>query len=341
MDTTISLFLLAFFSLAFLAYPMAAIQLSPQELASQYSLTTSTTFPFPTATQSSSGTDSFIVSQWSLSRGRLENGPNDVAFVDDPFTNNSSSSVLEVTYPEGSFSHDTGGTQFYNLWNTSNGDVFQSLMLSYDIAFDNGFDWVKGGKLPGLRGGPNATGCSGGNQPTGSDCFSVRLMWRQEGAAEVYAYIPTPNNLCSERSITCNDDFGTSISRGAFSFVAGEWSQVTLLVQLNSPADVANGNLKLYYNNVEVISQTDLQFRSSSSVNAGGMYFSTFFGGSDDSWATPSTTHTYFRNITMWGGSNASNLTGAEVTSAASGSWISQLWTTAFTVLLTVSSLCM
>ncbi len=102
------------------------------------------------------------------------------------------------------FSHDTGGTQFYSLWNMSNGDVFQSLMLSYDIAFDKDFDWVKGGKLPGLRGGPNATGCSGGNQPTGSDCFSVRLMWRQEGAAEgTQCHTRTP----SQRS----NAFGPSI----------------------------------------------------------------------------------------------------------------------------------
>ncbi|KAK0212679.1 polysaccharide lyase family 14 protein [Desarmillaria ectypa] len=341
MYTTISLFLLAFFSFTFLVYPAAAVQFSPQELASQYSLTTSTTFPFPTATQTSDETTAFIVSEWSLSRGHLQDGSNNIALVGDPFTTNSSSPVLEVTYPEGSFSHGTGGTQFSNLWNASNGEVFQSLMLSYDIAFDKDFDWVKGGKLPGLRGGPNATGCSGGNQPTGSDCFSVRLMWRQEGAAEVYAYIPTPNNLCSERSITCNDDFGTSISRGAFSFVTGEWNQVTLLVQLNDPEDVANGNLKLYYNDVEVISQTDLQFRSSSSVNVGGMYFSTFFGGSDDSWATPSATHTYFRNITMWGGSNPSNLTGAEITSAASSSWILQLWTTLLPVFLMIGSLYM
>lgn len=35
--------------------------------------------------------------------------------------------------------------------------------------------------------------------------------------------------------------------------------------------------------------------------------------GSDDSWATPETTYTYFRNITLWGGSSPSNFTGAEV----------------------------
>ncbi|KAK1218510.1 hypothetical protein PQX77_018836 [Marasmius sp. AFHP31] len=118
-------------------------------------------------------------------------------------------------------------------------------MLSYDIAFDKDFEWVKGGKLPGLRGGPNSAGCSGGNRPTGRDCFSTRLMWRQDGAGEVYAYMQSPNGLCKQRNITCNSDFGISISRGSFIFAAGQWSHVTLLVQLNNPPDVANGNVQL------------------------------------------------------------------------------------------------
>lgn len=39
--------------------------------------------------------------------------------------------------------------------------------------------------------------------------------------------------------------------------------------------------------------------------------------GSDDSWATPATTHTYFRNIRLWGATAPSNLTGKQVKSAA------------------------
>lgn len=165
----------------------------PDQLAQRYSLTTSTSFPFPTATQSVSDTDAFIVSGWGLGRGRIQNSPENLQFVADPFPNsaavvstgplNSSGPVLQVTYPAKSFSHDTGGTQFYNLWNISSGGNFLSMMLTYELAFENGFDWVKGGKLPGLRGGLNSTGCSGGNQPTG-DCFSARLMWRKNANGE-------------------------------------------------------------------------------------------------------------------------------------------------------------
>ncbi|KAF8629669.1 hypothetical protein AX17_005608 [Amanita inopinata Kibby_2008] len=304
-----------------------AQQIAAESLAASYSLTTSTSFPFPTATQPSADTQSFITSRWSLGKGHIQDGPTDLAFVDDPFPNNPptgnipsiapTSPVLQVTYPQGSFSHETGGSQFYNLWNTSDGSAFNSMMISYEVAFDTNFDWVKGGKLPGLRGGLDSTGCSGGSKSDGRSCFSTRVMWRKDGAGEVYAYIPTPNGLCDKKNIICNTDFGISISRGNFGFTTGHWSRITLLVQLNNPPTVANGNIQLYFNDLLAISQTDLQLRSSSSLSANGMFFSTFFGGSDSSFATPVTTHTFYRNLRLWGGSAPSNLTGQVVKSTA------------------------
>jgi len=176
------------------SFASAATRLTPEAIASQFSLTTSTSLPFPTATQSSTDTENLLVTNWGLGKGRVQDGPSNLAFVDDPFPNMpiagvdpstvGTGPVLQVTYPEGSFSHDTGGAQFYSLWNTTDGSSFNSMMVSYELAFGEGFDWVKGGKLPGLRGGLNSTGCSGGNKATGLDCFSARLMWRKNGAGE-------------------------------------------------------------------------------------------------------------------------------------------------------------
>ncbi|KAF8973269.1 polysaccharide lyase family 14 protein [Flammula alnicola] len=303
----------------------AASQIAPEAVAVQYNLATSTTLPFPTATQTSNETQNLLVSEWSLNKGHIQDGPDNLAFVADPFPDkppngvsgaSSSGPVLQVTYPEGSFSHDTGGSQFYSLWNTTDGSSFNSMMVSYELAFDAGFNWVKGGKLPGLRGGLNSTGCSGGNKADGLDCFSSRLMWRTSGAGEIYAYIPATNNLCSEKSITCNSDFGISIQRGAFSFVSGQWMRVTQIVQLNNPPDVANGYIALYFNDLLAVSQTGLQIRASNSVVANGFYFSTFFGGNlAQSYLN---THTYFRNVRLWGSSSPSNMTGPLVNDAPS-----------------------
>jgi len=307
--STLSVFLL----------PSFAQQVPAASLASSYSLTSSTSFPFPTATQSSDSSASFIVSQWSLGHNRIQQDPQNIAFVDDPFpdnpapnspSNSSTGPVLQVTYPQGSISDGTGGTQFINLWNSSSGSGFNSMLLTYEVAFDTGFDWVKGGKLPGIRGGLSSTGCSGGREADGSSCFSARVMWRQNAAGEIYAYIPETDALCSEKKIICNSDFGISMSRGNFTFVAGQWNTITILVQLNDPTS-SNGNMQLYFNNDLAINQTGLKIRTDSSLMANGLFFSTFFGGSDSSFATPQTVHTYFRNLQVWGGSAASNSSSA------------------------------
>ena len=127
---------------------------------------------------STNDTQALLVSQWSLGKGRIQDNPQNLAFVDDPFPNSpppgtNSGPVLRVTYPEGSFSHDTGGAQL-TLWNTTDGSSFNTMMVTYEVAFDAGFDCVKCGKLPGLRGGLNSSGCSGGNKSDGMDCFSSR-----------------------------------------------------------------------------------------------------------------------------------------------------------------------
>ena len=160
-------------------------------VASQYSLSTSTTIPFPQSTLDNSKTQTFITSNWGLSKGGIQSGASNIVFVDDPFPNSpapggnsTSGPVLQVQYQAGSFgSTDAGGAQMYAQWNSS-GSPFQSMMISYEVAFDTEFDWVKGGKLPGIRGGPDPFNCSGGNQANGTNCFSSRLMWRTSGAGE-------------------------------------------------------------------------------------------------------------------------------------------------------------
>lgn len=186
---TLILFILLSFQ-----YCLAATQTGPDALASQYALATSTSMPYPSATMSTTEAQNLLVSQWSLGKGRIQDGPNNLAFVNDPFPANPPNGapgtisptgpVLQVTYANGSYSHDTGGAQLYTLWNTTDGSSFNTMMVTYEVAFDAGFDWVKGGKLPGIRGGLNSTGCSGGNKADGQDCFSSRLMWRMNGAAE-------------------------------------------------------------------------------------------------------------------------------------------------------------
>lgn len=75
---------------------------------------------------------------------------------------------------------------------------------------------------------------------------------------------------------------------------------------------------RLYYNGANAIRFTNLALRTSSSIaSINGLFFSTFFGGDDASWATPTNQYTYFRNIHMYAGSGAATGDGVAITSAA------------------------
>lgn len=68
------------------------------------------------------------------------------------------------------------------------------------------------------------------------------------------------------------------------------------------------------------MSFTNLELRASASLSSvGGLFFSTFFGGDNADWATPTTQYAYFRNMQLFAGSGAA--TGPEEkVSAASAS---------------------
>lgn len=176
----------------------------------------------------------------------------------------------------------------------------------------------KGGKLPGLRGGSDPHGCSGGHYPEKGECFSARLMWREGGLGEVYAYVPKKGikNFCKKQGISCNSDYGTSLHRGSFSFPTNRWQSVWLYIELNT-VGTANGVVALYVDGEQKFNMTSLEIRSNDRIESiGGLYFSTFFGGDDQSWATPTNQYTFFRNLQIFAGLGESQQPG-EKTSAA------------------------
>lgn len=336
--------LLPMLLLAILVRTAGASFTTADSIASSYSLATSFVPPFPPSKLSANSTTDFIVSKWGLSKGAIQHSPQDLSFVADPFPtsqipsdtaagkNASSGPVLRVDYPANAFSADSSGAQFLSLFNGS--QPFQTMLLGYDVAFDKDFDWAKGGKLPGVRGGQHANGCFGGSLPNGTDCFSVRLDWRPDGKAQVNAFIPNPGNFCNSTGVHCTSGAGIAIAPNALSFQSNGWNRVTLLVQLNDPPTESNGVFTVYYNDVSAFTQNNLHFRTTNDVNATGFVFSTFFGGDDSSFAPSADQHAFFRNIQMWGGATGSNATSTASTQSGSskgdsvpnrGSWRSGL----------------
>jgi hypothetical protein len=197
--------------------------------------------------------------------------------------------ILRVYYPANSASptvtkkqgNPPGGTQFYAQLNLPPQD---SLTLSYYVRFSENFDFVKGGKLPGLFGG---VGNNGGDIPDGTDGFSTRYMWRKRGDGEIYAYLPSSKK-----------NHGTSIGRGTWQFVPGKWYHLEQKIILNEPGK-NNGSIQVWVDDKKVLEQNGLMFRTTDTLKVDGILFSTFFGGGDSSWATRQDVYADFADFSV------------------------------------------
>ena len=193
------------------------------------------------------------------------------------------------------------------------------VMVSYSVMFQDGWQWVKGGKLPGgcaiftfirvhltdrytVGGiGSSSYGCSGGRQEDREECFDLRLMWREKGAGELYSYLPMNNQndkaqLAVPPQSFGHGDFGYSVGRGSFTFPAGQYVAIAQRIRLNDPR-AFNGEVQVWANGEKVIDLQGISMRSSEDSVVQGMHFQTFFGGSSRDWASPVNQTAWFADI--------------------------------------------
>jgi hypothetical protein len=198
--------------------------------------------------------------------------------------------ALRVHYPAGSSStaharegHPIGGLEFNAALP---GTGHESVYFSYWIKFDDRFQWMRGGKLPGLCGG---TCPSGGARVTGSGGWSMRYMWRPNGAGEQYAYILPAR------------EYGTELGLDSWQFTAGTWHHIAdeLILNKNGAAD---GVSRVWFDagptGTPTFEAKGLTFRSDATPVT-TVFFSTFFGGHDASWATPVDTFVDFADFVV------------------------------------------
>jgi hypothetical protein len=158
--------------------------------------------------------------------------------------------------------------------------------LTYKVYVPPDFDFVRGGKLPGLFINEGAGG--GSWNPRGA---SARVMWRANGHITAYLYPAAPNaeaaarkqgegfrdicRLTNNTGIDCFESSGMKLKKGG-------WNQISIGVRVNDP-NKNNGSITIACN------EKDARFNkmrwSDHPFNIDGIAFSTWFGGSDKSWA--------------------------------------------------------
>lgn len=196
--------------------------------------------------------------------------------------------ALRVLYPEGSINPSNknaprGGAGFNVKKNIP--PKLEKACLTYEVFFPDDFEFVRGGKLPGLFGGKKPpSGCIRGAERMG---FSTRYMWRQLGFGTLYAYIPGKPTRC-----------GQLIGYGAWKFPTGKWVTLQQEIILNNVGE-RNGIIRYWVNGNLTVNRINSILRVRDDVYIEGIMFSSFFGGSDPTWASPKDQYLDFRNFTI------------------------------------------
>ncbi|KAG5644483.1 hypothetical protein DXG03_008310 [Asterophora parasitica] len=179
-------------------------------------------------------------------------------------------------------------------------DQAQEATLTYEVKFPAGFQFARGGKMPGLYGGDDAataSRCSGGRHS--DSCWSARIMWRDGGKGELYAYLPTANQKLAVCKGKCDVKYGASMGTGKWVFPTGTWTKVTERVRLNTIGK-NDGEIEVSINGASAFKVDGLQLRSSDRGRIRGTMMHTFFGGSSSpDFASPKDQKAFFRGFNI------------------------------------------
>jgi len=188
--------------------------------------------------------------------------------------------ALKIFYPSRRFG-PLPGSQWYVDFKSA-----EKVFLEYKVFIPPDFDFVKGGKLPGLGGGKGNTG---GTVPTGFDGWSVRFMFKEGGTICAYLYYPE-----------MPDQFGEKVflksGRSRFILHKDQWMKIGLEVHLNT-IGVKNGLMRCFVDGNLMLEKKGLVFRYHDNLKADHLLFSTFFGGGDSSYAPLKNCHLLFKDF--------------------------------------------
>jgi hypothetical protein len=199
---------------------------------------------------------------------------------------------LRVDYPAGCLGPTgTGGAPPCGAqWRSMLPSTRDTLMSRYYVYFPDGFEWVKGGKLPGLCDSQCNTG---GNVPTGTDGWSARIMWRQSSQLVLYLYYAGQGGTYGT-DIVWKDSSGITLS-----VATGKWHELTTRVMLNTPGTgggpgAANGRVQAWFDGHLAADTSGFRFRDLDTMHVNRFYFSTFFGGSTADFEAPDDNRIFF-----------------------------------------------
>lgn len=146
--------------------------------------------------------------------------------------------------------------------------------LDYTVTFEPGFHFTLAGKLPGLAGGTDTTGCVG-TDPAG---WSARLGWTLDGVGNLYVYDQHRQRACG------NDNYFPQLR-----YTTGRTHRLTQWVRVNSPG-ASDGAIQVWLDGRPAVAVDALELRGDvgkSTAMIDSLAYSVFSGGKDPATFAP------------------------------------------------------
>lgn len=206
--------------------------------------------------------------------------------IDDSYSYSGEKS-MRVLYQKGGYGNSATGCQVDLKF-----DARDEAYMSYWIRLSDDFSFGttrEGGKLPGLGSGNT----SGDKISDGTNGFTARFMWRTGGRLVVLLYhMDFQTSMGEDIDLKYPDGSDVILTRG-------EWHHIAERVKTNSvTSGTANpdGELEVWFDGQQVLLKKGLRFRTNTDgINE--LYFSTFHGGGDATWAPTVDSYAWFDDI--------------------------------------------
>ncbi|MGD9572285.1 MAG: polysaccharide lyase [Thermoleophilia bacterium] len=165
--------------------------------------------------------------------------------------------------------------------------------LRYRVLFPSGFDFQKGGKLPGLAGisAGQAAGSTSAGGTYDESSFSGRIMWKQRvegtgGGAISYMYVKHADGNIIESTdgryigISPRWTWGAGDEDPYAAFDENSWNLVELYYRMNTPGK-DDGIHQAWLNGRLALDLRDVQYRTAghADLRINQLFFAVFYGG--------------------------------------------------------------
>lgn len=169
--------------------------------------------------------------------------------------------------------------------------VQKTYRLAQSIYLEPGWDW--GGDAS--QGGKLGFGFGGGTSPSGGSVdyagFTARIMWRGQldGTAKIGIY-----SYAADRP----KQYGEDILIENYLAPIGEWINLIIEIQTNSSISSYDGRMRIWLDGEEVLDKQNVGWQlAGGEPSIDSLFYSSFYGGSDSSWAPDTTTYAKVRNV--------------------------------------------